>query len=378
MENTKVFKKYHHIVQFNQILVAIRESVTFAGLDDAGNPTWDNTRELPKLKFTGTVKLYGTNSSVVFDPANDDIYAQSRNRVLTVDEDHHGFAKWVENNKEYFKIWMNKVWVDYAHKLGVSREDGLLVIYGEWCGEEIQNNSPMRNLPKTFVLFSVQICSKENPPKIQGHMPDRSFRYELPEVLKGNDLRNHHIRLYTVHDFKTFEVEVDCNKPEYARQKMVELTNEVEEQCPVMGYFGVKGPGEGIVWSCHDYPKNNHPKYKNGAPYVFKVKGKEHSVTKVKTLTPVDIERLENTSAFLEYALTENRMKQAIEYLNEMGLPAAVESMGDFIRWCADDILREEQETIEKSGLNNKEITKQLSNRARKWFFKYLKEQEKQ
>jgi hypothetical protein len=41
-----------------------------------------------------------------------------------------------------------------------------------------------------------------------------------------------------------------------------------------------------------------------------KVKGAKHSSSKVKTLAKVDVVKLENAKAFVEYCFTESRLNQ--------------------------------------------------------------------
>jgi len=53
----------------------------------------------PKLLMSGTVKVHGTNSSVVIRPDGSQ-YAQSRNNVITIENDNCGFAKWHETRKD--------------------------------------------------------------------------------------------------------------------------------------------------------------------------------------------------------------------------------------------------------------------------------------
>ncbi len=47
-----------------------------------------------KESFLVRPKLHGTNAAIVF--SGGEVYAQSRNRVLTVDSDNHGFASFVD------------------------------------------------------------------------------------------------------------------------------------------------------------------------------------------------------------------------------------------------------------------------------------------
>ena len=48
---------------------------------------------LPELKLRGTVKVHGSNASVILE-GDGSQFPQSRNNVLTVEEDNLGFAMW--------------------------------------------------------------------------------------------------------------------------------------------------------------------------------------------------------------------------------------------------------------------------------------------
>lgn len=81
-----------------------------------------------------TEKLDGTNACVVID-AEWNVQAQSRNRFVTVWDDNHGFAGWVEENKEELK----KLW-EWYH-------------YGEWWGSGVQRGYWLKKWEKRFSLF---------------------------------------------------------------------------------------------------------------------------------------------------------------------------------------------------------------------------------
>lgn len=74
--------------------------------------------------------------------------------------------------------------------------------------------------------------------------------------------------IYFVTQFETFEIEIDFNKPELAQERLIEITEQVEKECPVGKFFDVSGVGEGVVWD------------KIGATtseFRFKVKGDAHA-----------------------------------------------------------------------------------------------------
>jgi len=81
-----------------------------------------------------TEKIDGTNASMTITE-DGEIYAASRNRWITVDDDNYGFAKWVEDNKQDLM------------SLGVGTH------FGEWWGQGIQRGYGLNK--KRFSLFNV-------------------------------------------------------------------------------------------------------------------------------------------------------------------------------------------------------------------------------
>jgi hypothetical protein len=134
------------------------------------------------------------------------------------------------------------------------------------------------------------------------------------------------------------------------------MTMEVERECPVSKEFGFLGVGEGIVFSTE---------YK-GVVYRFKSKGELHSVSRVKTLASVDTEKLNSIVEFIDYAVTRNRVDQAIEKTMPSGVDMKL--MGDLMRWMINDIIKEESDTLVNNGLEPKDIGKYVSNKTREIF----------
>lgn len=53
---------------------------------------------LPVVMYTGTIKVHGTNAAVRF--INGEVKFQSRNRMISVDDDNLGFARWADEGRE--------------------------------------------------------------------------------------------------------------------------------------------------------------------------------------------------------------------------------------------------------------------------------------
>jgi hypothetical protein len=148
--------------------------------------------------------------------------------------------------------------------------------------------------------------------------------------------------------------------PQLVQNDLTDLTIAVEEQCPVAKHFGAEGIGEGIVWSVEF----------KGVVHRFKVKGEKHSSSKVKTLAAVDVEKLNSITEFIDYVVTESRFNQALENTYPNNEPIDIKKMGDLIRWVVNDVIKEESDTLAKSGLEPKDVNKYISAKVREMFFK--------
>jgi hypothetical protein len=347
------------IRQFRDVIREVKARATYVGRDEDGMPIYNSDAVLPTLFFMGTVKLHGTNSSVVIKP-DGIIQAQSRKRVLTIDSDNFGFARFVHEEVGH-KVWLEIA--EYIKEVYPNVEfesDDSLVVYGEWCGGGIQKGVALSELDKMFVVFGLRIirggeeAEDDEREWIDGSTPVSSIPFEMFDE-----------RIRHIHGFPGFSMFINFEKPGENVNQMVEWTNGVESECPVGKHFGVSGTGEGIVWRCYT------PGY-TSSRFWFKVKGEKHSVSKVKTLAPIDTEKMASLEEFVERTVTEQRLLQGVDHLREMGKELSRKSTGDFLRWVFNDIADEESDTMEASCLTQKDIGKPISTKARRWFFAYL------
>ena len=211
------------------------------------------------------------------------------------------------------------------------------IIYGEWCGGNIQKGVAINGLEKMFVIFGIKV--------------DDNW-IELP-----NDLYDNEIGIYNILQFQTYEVEIDFNNPELSQNKIIEMTLSVEDSCPVGRFFGKEGVGEGIVFTCT-----------TNQDLKFKSKGEKHSSSKVKTLNAIDTESMKCVNEFIELAVTENRLEQGISFFKENNIEVDSKNTGQFLGWIVKDVLKEEKDTLEASGLNEKQVKNAIVTKARIWF----------
>lgn len=295
-----------------------------------------------KINLIGTVKIHGTNSSVGLDLKDNSLFYQSRNRVLSLDDDNYDFAKYIEDNKSEFL----KIFDEIKNKINTEKYDSI-IIYGELAGKGIQNKVAVSQIDRFFAPFSVIGVNKDTVD-------------QLDVKLSVNES----IRFYPVETFGVYNIQLDLDNVHLAQQEIKDLTISIENECPVGKYFGVSGTGEGIVFT--DETKQ----------YSFKSKGEKHSVSKVKVIADVDIEKINKIKDFVDYSVTENRLNQGIEYLKEMNKELDISNMGYFLRWLANDVLKEEQDVITENSLDNdlKAIMKSVSSKGRKWFMDKINE----
>jgi hypothetical protein len=315
MENTK----FPSIEQFRSVIKEVKHATK-------------STSMLPVLNYRGTIKAHGTHADVVLN-MDGTIHFQSRNLIITKEKDNMGFAAFASMID--FTPFFNHI------KTIVSIEEATIIISGEWCGGNIQKGVALTGLPTMWLVYGVKV------------------NRQWMDIALFPELKDHAHSIYHILEFQTFSMEIDFNHPEIAQNKMVEITNQVEKECPIGRYFGVLGVGEGIVWTCLN---NNDPRF------IFKVKGKEHSVTKVKQLVEVNMEVFTAIDSFVEAVVTQNRLTQGIDYLKENQLEPNVKNMGPFLRWVSGDVIKEEKDRIQASGLAEKELMSAINKKSKEWF----------
>ncbi len=133
--------KYSSIDQFRNVVKEVR----YLSKDSV----------LPVLKFTGTVKIHGTNSSVIVC-SNGDQFPQSKNNILTLENDNCGFARWHSENKYVFDTLREVLEIENV----ISTSDNI-VIYGEWAGKGIQKGVAVSECEKFFYIFGVKVIDQE-------------------------------------------------------------------------------------------------------------------------------------------------------------------------------------------------------------------------
>jgi hypothetical protein len=335
------FKEYHKIRQFKDIVRDITFKANYKGKNENGEPIYEESPK-PILKFKGTVKLHGTNAMVYYTPEKG-IMAGKRTSGLNPEQltAHMGFNQFVQvTKKDYF----TELLADLYSRLCKDTEYNQVILYGEWAGKSIQKGVAISELSKSFYIFDCKIVNTETD----------KFEWitlsQLPALSESN--------IYLITDFPNWEIDIDFNNPALSQNKLVELTLAVEKECPVAKQLGISGTGEGIVWKTEW----------EGERYIFKVKGEEHSSSKIKTLASVNEQSITSIMEFVEYACTTNRIEQGIKEINA----TEKKDMPELLKWIANDIIAEENEALQANYLEWTHVAKEISNRVRQYFFNKL------
>jgi len=169
-------------------------------------------------------------------------------------------------------------------------------------------------------------------------------------------------RIYNIEDYKTYSIDIDFNNPQLVQNQIIDMTIEVEDECPVGKAFGHEGIGEGIVFTY----------FNDGERISFKSKGEKHSkASKVTTLKPVDDVKLNKIVDIVNKVCVDWRMEQMLDKTFDLinGGSIDIKKMGDFIRNVIQDIMKEESDTIAEAGLEPKDINSKVSEKCRLYFF---------
>jgi hypothetical protein len=309
------FKKFNSIVQYSGVVKQVRDHCKYHNIP------------LPTLKFSGSCKLHGTNGGIGFS-SNNEIWFQSRERILSYECDNAGFCTWGEQNKETLRDIYKTITLenDLIHDN--------FYIFGEWCCGSIQTGVALNQITeKKFAIFEMVFYKGSELIKIDPKIYHTKINTLLQNVFVIDSI------------VQPLELNIDFNTPSSVQNFLLEDSIKVGNECPVGKYFGVSGIGEGRVWS---------PVGIDWLP-KFKAKDVRHSASKVKTvreLTEAEIASKANAEEFVEFACTENRLNQGVDKLKEMGLEIDLKSMGAYLKWVGGDILSECKDTLLASGID--------------------------
>lgn len=226
------FKAYHKIKQFKDAVRDIQFKSNFKGLDDEGKPIYENSLK-PTLTFTATTKLHGTNAGICYTP-KEGIVAQKRSSLIGKDQltAHFGFNSFVQvEKKEFFENLLSELYDKHC------KEGEQITIYGEWAGKGIQKSVGISELDKAFYIFDCKVYDKETD--TQRWLDISAWEFNTTKV-------------FNINEFPTWSLDIDFNTPGLSQNKLVEITEQIEKECPVSKQLGIEeSTGEGAVWTCY-------------------------------------------------------------------------------------------------------------------------------
>lgn len=317
---------------------------------------------LPTLKFIGTPKVHGTNAAFCFnDPAG--LWYQSRNNIITKENDNAGFAAFCDERKSNLK----KIIRSIANSKSIDTTKNSIAVFGEFAGGNIQKGIALHGLPKKFFLFEILVFD---------HTVDEEHRqtqwfsdFELADIIRVNDTADVHL----MSDMGIFQIDIDFNSYSDQMEELDKLTSQVEEECPVGKKFGrEKGKdntiGEGIVWRS----------FYKGEVLRFKVKGDKHAQTVqkarlIKPTNPEDIAKMKLAEKVTPLWRLEQMWQKTFGIEYEISEPN-YKLLGTFLKNVYHDIEKEETEAFVTAGLNIRDINRIIGDISKKWFTARIKE----
>ncbi len=286
---------------------------------------------LGKVTYRAKVKLHGKCAGVQ-RLADGTLEAQSREVVLTPQEDMDGFAKWA----------LAQAW------------EGLpvgTVLFGEWCGPKVQKGTAINKIPeRIFAVFGARQVTDGQ------HDPPVAEPAELEKLAAG-------VRGAYVLPWHGEPIEFDWQGDEESLSKIVNLINasvEAVETCDpwAKDIFGVEGTGEGLVYTPVACEKEL--KY---AP-MFKAKGEKYRVIKSHKAVRLAPEVVQNIDLLVKMILPDPRLEQGITATGK----AEIMNIGEFIKWVIGDVRKEAKIELAANGITFEQASKALMVRARNWY----------
>ena len=192
--------KMPSIKQYRDIVRDVIAEAQYIGQDSNDDPVFDPSIQPPVARFHGTVKIHGTNASLVC--SEEGFYPQKKTGPVTIEKDNAGFAFFVSTRPELHTKLENIRQIMQADTV---------VVYGEFAGLGIQKGVGVSSLPKTFYPFGIKYINSTG-----------TYWVRNPKVLL--ETLDTVPSVKSVYGFDTFSVEVDFSNPKPALDKMQQLT----------------------------------------------------------------------------------------------------------------------------------------------------------
>lgn len=326
-----------------------------------------------ELPVVGTVKLHGTHADVVFpSPASSDEFRlQSRNRTtLTLENDNQGFAAFVLARKCRLLELKNRIMDRYQYlRPGAPSfpADHPLIIAGEFVGSGLTQltGTAINTLPyQSFVVLGLKIAGKWQ------------LDEDYASICQGEEFERD--RIYHISCGGIIKETLDIRRTGANIDNLLNHMNAAAARCPFAASLGIEGGGEGIVWKPYtartDETMGDVRSY---WPPEFWLKTKAEEFWATQKITAQPKYRLgatrDTAAQFARAAVSERRLQQGLEYLEEMGMDTTKKTCtGDFIKWLSKDVMVEEALEIKKLGVPDHWVTTEVRMIAIAWFKKRI------
>lgn len=297
--------------------------------------------ESKKVVYKSKVKLHGENHAVTVNP-DGTLTPQSRGRVLAVEDDNNGFAKFVKSNESFF---------------AALKQDRTFTIFGELAGPGVKPGVAVSKIPnKIFAVFAIVYQDQSNsiitdPKQLSSFLFNDSSCKDV----------------YVLPWYEDKSIEIDFSLSSTYLQSTIEIINnwvsDIEKCDPwVKETFNVEGTGEGLVF----YP-NDVTSYETFSNLTFKAKGEKHATVEKAKPVQVDPNVANSVNEFANMVLTEARLVQGADTVNG-STTYLKRNVGSFIKWITTDVFKETKAEMEASNLDSKLVEKSLIEVAKSWY----------
>ena len=369
--------KYNDIGTFEASVKKLRRQVQYTGLDEDGKAIYDSLAKLPNIEVWFTEKIHGTNAAVCYS-IPDGFWVQSREGIKTLESDNAGCCQAAMKREASWMDIINAL-AKY-HKIDLKKN--IISLYYEWCGGSIQKKSAVTGLEKRAIIFNHFKVSPLDPQvdengdtlqtdrqpakwyeTIVGEEVTMGMFGQETKVVYGSDAEND---IYNITDYNVWKYAVDFENALLHNNEFLELLHKIELASPVGKAMGKEeNVAEGMVGTF---------KFED-VIYKFKVKGEEHTTSKVKTLKPVDNVLEQKKIDLAAKVVTPGRCEQGWQLIhgidNELKEPSK-SNLGDFLSWIHRDIIKECMPLYNEANLEIKEVNQKISMIAKLWFFEQL------
>jgi len=351
------FIPFGSIGQFRDAVHTVKSIVSFRGFNESGDPIVNTSIPAPTLSCVATEKIHGTNAAVCFTEKHG-FWVQSRNNIL-----HDGFdnAECYKYAKKHEDAWLGII-KKLAKAYAIDLNDKIISVFYEWSGGNIQTKSALSGVCKSSMIFQHF--------KVTNHETNETSWHET--LFDNTWVDAPESDIWNIMKFPYYLIDVDFDNLKATHEYLNKLVTEtIEPNSPVGRQFSIDGNvGEGIVVTCNLKTHNGDVQF-----IRFKVKGSEHTVTKVKKLKTVDHDKDKKIVDFVNYAVNAQRLEQAwqtVYGINNEKKEPSMKSLGEFLRAVVSDIKKEESDVLEASNLTLKDINGKAAQVAKKWYIEFL------